>query len=81
MGNEDYPCVMGMLKENSRYKKNYEFCENKCDPKPQCDWAVWGYLNRTAGIKRTMNFVRINVILTLNVTGLSPSDETDKGKL
>ena len=40
MGNEDYPCVMGMLKENSRYKKNY-------------------------------NFVRINVILSLNATGLS----------
>ena len=40
-----------------------------------------GMLNRAVGIKTTMNFMRINVILSLIVTGLSQRDETDIGKL
>ena len=51
------------------------FAENEDYP------CVIGMLNKAVGIKRTINFMRINVILSLNVTGLSQRGETDKGKL
>ena len=56
--NEDYPCVIGMLKQSSRYKENYEFYENKCYPKPQCDGAVSTCMTRQ--IKENCECCEIN---------------------
>ena len=68
MENENYPCVMGMLRQSSRRKENYEFCENKHYPKPQRDTLSQ---SDETDKKENCECCEMNDSLSPKVTGLS----------